>query len=96
MSASEQDAGNLKDHRGRWQAQGGGTEQSVKWEWERPPTKQEMLRMLDRLWDKLTTSEQQLREPCFKQADAFFKAMDAEDYASRLEYQAPINPALKN
>src|SRR5579864_8314060 len=36
-------------HRGRIQAQGGGTEESVKWDQSTPPTRSEMLRKLSEL-----------------------------------------------
>jgi hypothetical protein len=66
-----------KPHRGRWQAHGGGTEKSVKWELDDPPTKSEMLRMLDALWLALTDTERKLRERLFDQARDFVRRCPA-------------------
>ena len=48
-------------HRGRIQAQGGGTEKSVAWAQDSPPTKSDMLRFCDELEAKLTDSEKKDR-----------------------------------
>lgn len=42
-------------HRGRVQAQGGKTEESVAWRRKTPPTEAEMLEMCNQLEAKLTT-----------------------------------------
>lgn len=44
-------------HRGRVQAQGGGTEQSEAWAQKKPPTESEMLQKCDSLNRRLTPSE---------------------------------------
>lgn len=56
-------------NRGRIQAQGLGTEKSISWPPpNHPPTKSEVLIMLDRLHEKLTPSEQDVRKECFDKA----------------------------
>ncbi len=49
-------------HRGRIQAQGGGTEESVSWARATPPSVSEMLTMCDQLEAKLTAKEKRDRE----------------------------------
>src|SRR5437764_15475680 len=45
------------EHRGRIQAQGGGTEKSVAWSQATPPTESEMLAFCDQLEAQLTARE---------------------------------------
>jgi hypothetical protein len=59
------------DHRGRVQAQGGGTEKSVAWAQSTPPTASDGQRMLDDLAAQLTDAELQARQAAFAQARAF-------------------------
>jgi hypothetical protein len=59
------------DHRGRVQAQGGGTEQSVPWAQRTPPTAIDGQRMLDELAALLTDAELQARRDAFVQAREF-------------------------
>lgn len=47
-------------HRGRIQAQGGGTEQSVPWARNTPPTESEMLNFCDELEGKLSEREKEI------------------------------------
>lgn len=66
-------------NRGRVQAQGPETEQSVAWPPPAtPPTKSEVLEMFDRLWVKLTRKEQKDREDCFKDARKWVGSRPAE------------------
>jgi hypothetical protein len=44
-------------HRGRIQAQGGGTEKSESWAQATPPTLSEIMRLIDRLEAQLTPKE---------------------------------------
>jgi hypothetical protein len=64
-------------HRGRLQAQGPDTEKSVAWARETPPTKSEMLAMLDRLWAKLTESEREEREECLEKVRQYIQEAPA-------------------
>jgi hypothetical protein len=51
-----------KLHRGRVQAQGGGTEKSVAWARGEPPTESGMLELCDRLERQLAPHEKKARE----------------------------------
>ena len=59
------------DHRGRVQAQGGGTEKSVSWAHDEPPTASDGQRMLDQLAAQLSPAELQARQDAFAQAREF-------------------------
>lgn len=65
-------------HRGRVQAQGGGTEQSVSWAQDLPPTTTDGHRMLDKLYNQLTASEQRDRDDAFRLAHNFVDAAGAK------------------
>jgi hypothetical protein len=54
-------------HRGRIQAQGGGTEESESWAQASPPTLSEVMRLIDRLEARLTPKEKKIRERGFNQ-----------------------------
>jgi len=58
-------------HRGRIQAQGGGTEESVPWDQDTPPTDLQGYQMLDELRAKLTSAEQRMRERAFAEARSY-------------------------
>lgn len=58
-------------HRGRVQAQGGGTEKSVPWAQAAPPSAADGRRMLDELHALLTPAEQRAREEAFALARDF-------------------------
>lgn len=65
-------------NRGRVQAQGLDTEESVAWPPpQEPPTKLEVLAMLDQLWGKLTRKEQDDREGCFEDARNWIESRPA-------------------
>ena len=49
------------NHRGRIQAQGGGTEKSVSWAQGSPPNQSEMLDLCDNLESRLTAAEKKDR-----------------------------------
>ena len=59
-SENKGDANQL--HRGRIQAQGGGTEKSVSWAQSKPPTKSEMLEKCNLLEAQLTSQEREDRK----------------------------------
>jgi hypothetical protein len=61
-------------HRGRIQAQGGGTEKSESWAQSEPPTETEMLSFCDRLECHLTNQEQKDREQGLRQLPRFIRA----------------------
>ena len=61
-------------HRGRLQAQGGGTEKSEPWAQAAPPTESEMLQRSDRLENRLTPKERKDREQPFADLRRFIRA----------------------
>jgi RHS repeat-associated protein len=66
------------EHRGRIQAQGGGTEKSVPWAQGKPPTRAQGLQMLDQLERQLTPAERAVREDALTRAREFInRAADA-------------------
>jgi hypothetical protein len=86
---SQQQDAEPPPHRGRVQAQGGGTEKSVAWSQDSPPTVDDLLRMLDELEAMLTPAERRVREKGFEQARSFLqdtasaKGLDAPTRKSR-------------
>lgn len=61
-------------HRGRIQAQGGGTEKSVAWGQDQPPTESEMLRLADALEAQLTDTEKKDRAIPLRKLRQFIRA----------------------
>ena|ERR1700730_2778851 len=61
-------------HRGRIQAQGGGTEKSVAWAQPDPPTENDMLGLCDRLERQLNTREKKVRELALLELRRFIQA----------------------
>lgn len=60
-----------KSHRGRFQAQGGGIEESVKWALNKPCTKSHANKAIRELKNKLSSSELSVREKCFERVMNF-------------------------
>src|SRR5690242_5335882 len=54
-------------HRGRIQAQGGGTEESEAWAQASPPSLSDVMGLIDRLEARLTPKERRIRERGFAQ-----------------------------
>lgn len=77
MSESLEDQGKDDDHRGRIQAQGGGTEKSKSWVRRHPPTVGDMLRMADSLESQLTNRERKDREQPLEQLRRFILSAGA-------------------
>jgi hypothetical protein len=68
-------------NRGRVQAQGPDTEESVAWPPpESAPTKEEMLSMLSKLKGKLTARELDDRSECFEKAQKFVEEAPVTGY----------------
>jgi hypothetical protein len=61
-------------HRGRLQAQGGGTQEDEAWAQDSPPTRTEILNKCDLLEAKLSEKEKALRETAFAQLREFINA----------------------
>lgn len=66
-----------KKHRGRFQAQGDGLEESESWSQDEPLTKSAALRLLSRLKAKLSGKERARREKAFEKAEHYIR--NAED-----------------
>jgi len=77
-------------HRGRLQAQGPGTEESVPWARNTPPTKSEMLELLDQLWAKLSAAQQTERSACYADAKKYIQQAPANGIS------APFSKAFRN
>ena len=60
-------------HRGRIQAQGDGLEESEAWASEKPPTWEEGLNFIEKLKNKLSKRDKELRKKPFKKAERFIK-----------------------
>lgn len=69
--------GNKKIHRGRFQAQGDGLEESETWSQDEPLTKDDALNLLAKLRKKLTSKEFEKRKRSFKKVEQYVKS--AED-----------------
>jgi hypothetical protein len=77
-------------HRGRVQAQGGGTEESEPWARDTPPTKGEVLALLHRLWQKLSAAAQEERADCYAEAQRSVERAPAEGI------NAPYSKTFRN
>jgi hypothetical protein len=64
----------MAQHRGRVQAQGGGTEKSVSWAQDDAPTESQMLNFCDRLEALLTDREKKDRDEPLRQLRRFIRA----------------------
>ena len=64
-------------HRGRVQAQGGDTEESVPWAQMVPPPESEGHDMLNLLWGRLSAREQRCRKQVFDQVHIFITKVAA-------------------
>ncbi|MEM9887691.1 MAG: hypothetical protein AAF849_17480 [Bacteroidota bacterium] len=60
-----------KKHRGRWQAQGGGLEESESWAQDEPLSKEDGQQLLNQLKEKLSKKDLKDREKLFEQAERF-------------------------
>lgn len=78
-----------KAHRGRIQAQGGGLEASESWHQEEPLTKQKGLSLLQRLKNRLSAKDRELRNKQFEDAERFIKGVDGG-------VDAPIRRTFQN
>jgi hypothetical protein len=71
--SKNQESGEPK-HRGRIQAQGGGTEKSESWARDTPPSESEMLNLCDALENKLTEREKNDRAQPLAQLRRFIRS----------------------
>lgn len=66
-----------KKHRGRFQAQGGGTQKSVPWNMQNPITKSHAITSITNLENKLSPAELSARQQCFIKAYKYVRATPA-------------------
>ncbi len=78
-----------KKHRGRFQAQGGGIEESESWSQDEPLTKKQARQLLDKLKDKLPEAERQVRKKPFEAAERFIEG-------AKGGVQAPEHRSFRN
>jgi hypothetical protein len=90
MARKSSQEGDPPNHRGRLQAQGGNTEESEPWARDTPPTKAEMLAMLERLWNRLSGSEQEEREACYEEVQRYIQRAPASGI------NAPFSKSFRN
>ena len=64
-----------KKHRGRFQAQGDGLEESESWNQDEPLTKKGGLSLLNKLKSKLSSKDRKMRELQFEDAERFIKGV---------------------
>lgn len=65
-----------KKHRGRFQAQGEGIEKSESWAQDEPISKIDGLSLLEKLWNKLTQKERDIREKPYEDAKRYVENVD--------------------
>lgn len=65
-----------KKHRGRFQAQGGGTEKSESWSQDEPLSKADGLNLLEKLWNSLSKKERSSREKQYRDARRYIENVD--------------------
>jgi len=78
-----------KKHRGRFQAQGDGLEASETWNQKEPLTKRKGLTLLNKLRNKLSDKDRELREKQFKDAERFING-------SKGGVDSPLRQTFKN
>src|SRR5262245_4883808 len=80
------------DHRGRVQAQGGGTEKSVARAQSTPPTASDGQRMLDELAGQLTDAELRARQSAVAQAREFINRAAQAGGVGPVKKSFPLKP----
>jgi hypothetical protein len=86
-------------HRGRWQAQGGGLQESEPWNQPMPLTLTQGLYLLDTLEAKLTPTDRRARAPFFEQARMFARraasggGISAANFPNSMSFPTRNQPA---
>jgi hypothetical protein len=75
-----------KNHRGRFQAQGGGLEESEAWGQDEPLTKDDGLSLLARLKNSLSPRERRRREKAFEKAERFIQNANGVDAVKKKSF----------
>lgn len=88
--------GNIKYHRGRFQAQGNGTEKSVAWKKIIPITKDEGNNSLNALKNKLTPAELSIRIKCFNIANKFISRVPSGGVMATIKHPCVPFPPYRD
>ena len=83
-------------HRGRFQAQGDGTEESVNWARETPITKKDGYQSMARLKQKLKPSELRARSECFLMAEEYVARVPSRGICAQVFYSCTPKPPKKD
>src|ERR1700722_8152510 len=83
-------------HRGRVQAQGGGTEKSQSWTQDTASTESEMLNKCDQLENQLTAKEKTARKQPFAELRRFVRAAAKGGGVSAPVSKSFLKPGSKN
>ena len=85
-----------KLHRGRFQAQGNGTEESVPWSLVKPITKLQADSSLAKLETKLTPAERSTRIKCFEIAHEFVRRAPSYGISAFFKHSCVPFPPIKD
>ena len=85
-----------KRHRGRFQAQGNGTEKSVPWTLVSPITKSHAYSSIEKLKCKLTQAELSARQDCFKKASLFIQRAPSYGISAFFKHSCIPFPPVKD
>lgn len=83
-------------HRGRFQAQGDGTEESVNWARETPITKDDGYQSINRLKLKLQPAELRVRTECFRLAEDYVSRVPPSGICAQVFYSCTPKPPKKD
>lgn len=86
----------VKSHRGRFQAQGDGTEKSVPWTLVSPITKSHANSNIAKLKEKLTPAEFVVRQQCFVKAYEFVDRVPANGISAFFKHSCAPFPPYKD
>lgn len=87
---------NRKPHRGRFQAQGDGTEKSVAWSLNDPCTKSHANKSITDLMSKLSPKELDVRQDCIARAINFVERSPANGMMAIIKKPFTPFPPLKD
>ena len=83
-------------HRGRFQAQGDGAEESVNWARETAITKTDGYQYIERLKQKLKPAELRIRMECFHFAKDFVSRVPSSGICAQVFYSCTPKPPKKD
>ena len=85
-----------KSHRGRFQVQGDGTEESVPWMLVNPITKSHANSNIAKLESKLTPAELAARQQCFEKAYKFVRRAPSYGISAFFKHSCVPFPPIKD